>query len=540
MDILSVKCPHKGQPQRRKFSDVEIRQAFAAIASQHLKNTQLPTAACDSESRPTLAAVCASAADAHWSNVWLLTCISIAFEDAEGDCASISIMTAVIDADATRSLASLLHPRCSNDPRGNSPAKLLLQWWRDKVLKSRVVRNGCQAWSLAAPEHDLSQEQNTHVCKFNSLLNDCEFCDSTGAPHIAVVDGQDSGGGGAHMLLDKSQYDIVASLSASAPVTDCASDRRCVGGTRARDSVAGSPPRESASSCSLRRRRETQLLANKRSKQFINDAAAVNANDRALKTAKCCTLTDSGRAALGHRFSAPEFRLTPKKMHMVIDDKLDLSEVELSHGYGDHAVMKINYSSAAWAAYAAAVNVTNGYLSPEHVPTCPTKIRFRPGRLGARNVDGQRTRPRDSEGLKKCCISGTILSAFNRIGLAMEPFAAEREQAALHDKCKHARPLHHMLPIFTRHILKLKDDQLRGRGYSNTLAPWSDKPGAQNSASIQESNTIRLDRELLMGGAARGIPGLALVLAWLEWVYTGEQVCSFQLSSCFLSGPFHN
>jgi hypothetical protein len=526
MDILCVKCPHKGQPQRRKFSDVEIRQAFSAIASQHLKNTQLPMAASDSESRHTLVEVCAAAADAHWSNMWLLTCISIAGEDAEGDRASISIMNDVLEADATRLLASLL------DPRGDSPAKLLLQWWRDKVLKSRIVRNGCQAWSLAAAQHDLSEEQNKHVGKFNTLLNDREFCDSTGAPLITVIDGQDSVGGGAHMLLDKaSATHVTVAGSSSVPPQTTASMtvQRYVGGTRARDSVAGSPPREptSTASCSLRRRQETQLLANKRSKQFINDAASVGDKDHALKTSKCCTLTDTGHAALGHIFAPPEFRLTAEKMPMVVDDQLDLSEVELEHGYGDHAVVKINYSSAAWCAYAAAVNVKNGYLSHEHVRGCPTNIRFRPGRLGPRRADGKRTRPRDSEGLKKCCISGTILSAFNRIGLAMEPFAAERARSSTAEN-KHARPLHHMLPIFTRHILKLKDDQLRGRGYSNTLAPWNDKPGPEHSASVQESNTIRLDRELLMGGAARGIPGLALVLAWLEWVYTGEQVRSFQ------------
>ena len=353
--------------------------------------------------------------------------------------------------------------------------------------------------------------------------------------------------------------------------------QRYLGGTRPRDSVEGSPPREptstvscslsSTASCSLKRRQETQVLANKRSKQFIRDAASVDEKDHALKTSKCCILTDTGRAALGRRFDLQEFRLTPEKVHMVVDDELNLTEVVLAHGYRDHAVVKTNYSSAAWCAYAAAVNVKNGYLSHKHVRGCPTNIRFRPGRLGPRRVDGKRTRPRDSEGLKKCCISGTILSAFNRIGLAMEPFAAEREKqaalrqqlhcskdtglcphqsqqsiceqcsktAALHDRCKHARPLYHMLPIFTRHILQIKDDKLRGRGYSNTLAPWNDKQGPQHSASVQESNTIRLDRELLMGGAARGIPGLALILAWLEWVYTGEQVCSFQLTSCFLS-----
>ena len=33
--------------------------------------------------------------------------------------------------------------------------------------------------------------------------------------------------------------------------------------------------------------------------------------------------------------SAHTFRLTPKKVHMVVDDELNLSEVVLSHGYRD-------------------------------------------------------------------------------------------------------------------------------------------------------------------------------------------------------------
>ena len=97
-----------------------------------------------------------------------------------------------------------------------------------------------------------------------------------------------------------------------------------------------------------------------------------------------------------------------------------------------------------------------------------------------------------------------------------------------------------MLPKLTRRCLVQMDKGLKGRGYSNVHGTWQ-KGGSNkkqtsrgtkktrtavsgSSSQVQDHHAVRLVRTLLLAGAARTIPGLALLCAFLELAFEKEQV----------------
>ena len=162
-------------------------------------------------------------------------------------------------------------------------------------------------------------------------------------------------------------------------------------------------------------------------------------------------------------------------------------------------------------------------------------------------------------------MSGLAAIAVNKIGTYMMPFKEERDrqtraqvqyEAALTGtkipplrlrelesiKKTNANPrgIVKMLPKLTRRCLVQMDKGLKGRGYSNVHGTWQ-KGGSNkkqtsrgtkktrtavsgSSSQVQDHHAVRLVRTLLLAGAARTIPGLALLCAFLELAFEKEQV----------------
>jgi len=111
----------------------------------------------------------------------------------------------------------------------------------------------------------------------------------------------------------------------------------------------------------------------------------------------------------------------------------------------------------------------------------------------------------------------------------------DQEHKALTDQTD---PVTFLMPLFTRKLLAEMDKGLRGRGYPNVHGDWyrngCDKNGkrvkraaaAAISTRTQEFHSLRMDRRIMLNGAARGFPGLAIVLAYLEAAFPGDEVLS--------------
>jgi hypothetical protein len=277
-----------------------------------------------------------------------------------------------------------------------------------------------------------------------------------------------------------------------------------------------------------------------RSYEFVRDVSPWCDKTERFVIPSHLVLSETRRTDLQRVFGLScSFVCTP--IPLVVDPTVDIKGISIQDGMGDNINVKEAVrrtgNERPFVNISAKINENRGYFSQPGVSLHPApKIPLRTGTFPP-----------------------LVADAVTRIAAHMKPFQIEREKQAgawvAHHRAMQAkRPVdafiaelersYHkasatksvtkMLPRFAQRCLRTMDKKLKGRGYRNTHASWTQNGGMEKngkkisgkemSRRTQEHHALLIVRQLLLSGAARGIPGLAFLCAWLELAFENEQV----------------